>query len=118
LVNHAPGIIELLYPAARYPDLTIHERATATENVIVAAVNSLGEEAQQALSILLCLTSETLYINLQQRREMVAEHAGVLPATWERGWRERQLFDDLADEIYRLHHAHPDAYIPTPTGGT
>lgn len=112
LVRHAPHIIDLLYPAARYPALSVHDRATATENLIQAAVNCLGEEVRHMLSILLCLTPDTLYVNLQQRREMVADHVGVLPGTWERGWREPQLFDDLAAEIYRLHHTDPDAYIP------
>lgn len=112
LARHAPHIIELLYPVARYPALSVHDRATATENLIAAAVDSLGDDARHVLSILLCLTPDTLYSNLQRRREIVADHVGVLPGTWERGWREPQLFDDLAAEIYRLHHAGPDAYIP------
>jgi hypothetical protein len=112
LVRHAPHIIDLLYPAARYPALSVHDRATATENLITAAVDCLGDEVRHMLSILLCLTPDTLYVNLQRRREMVAEHVGVLPGTWERGWREPQLFDDLAAEIYRLHHTDPGAYLP------
>jgi hypothetical protein len=112
LVNHAPGVIELLYPVTSYPGLTIHQRAMAAENLIVAAVGALGEEARHLSSILLCLTHETLYATLRQRREMVAERVGVLPATWERGWREPQLFDDLAVQIYRLHQADADTYIP------
>jgi hypothetical protein len=114
LKSHAPRIIELLYPAARYPDITPDDRAIATEKVIVAAVDSLGEDVSHSLSILLCLTPGTLGLTLQQRRQMAAEHVGVLPATWERGWREPQLLADLAARIYRLHQTNPDAYIPAP----
>lgn len=112
LVRHAPHIIDLLYPAAHYPALSKHDRAAATENLIAAAVDSLGDEVRHVLSILLCLTPDTLYSTLQQRREIVAQHVGVLPGTWERGWREPQLFDDLAAEIYRLHHTNPGTYLP------
>jgi hypothetical protein len=115
LVTHAPAIIELLYPATQYPNLTTQDRAAASEKLIVAAVDSLGDEARHLSSILLCLTQETLYATLQRRGEMVAEHMGVLPGTWERGWREPQLFDDLATQIYRLHRAGADVYIPTET---
>lgn len=112
LARHAPHIIELLYPASRYPARSVHDRAQATENLIAAAVDCFGDDVRHLLSILLCLTPDTLYVNLQQRREKVAEHVGVLPGTWERGWREPQLFDDLAAEIYRLHQTDPDAYLP------
>lgn len=112
LVRHAPRLIDLLYPVARYPALSVHDRATATESLIAAAVDCLGGDARHVLSILLCLGPDALYTNLQQRREIVADHVGVLPGTWERGWREPQLFDDLAAEIYRLHQTNPDAYIP------
>lgn len=118
LITHAPDMIELLYPATLYPDLTAYDRAIAAENLIVAAINALGGQARHLSSILLCLTQETLYTTLQQRREMAAEHAGVLPATWERGWREPQLLSDLAAHIYRLHQTSADTYIPetlTPT---
>jgi hypothetical protein len=112
LVKHAPSVIELLYPAARYPGLTIHDRAAASENLIDAAVDSLREDGGHPLSILLCLAPGTLHLNLRRRREMVAKQEGVLPGTWERGWREPQLFDDLAAVIYRLHQANAAAYIP------
>ncbi|MGH3871293.1 MAG: hypothetical protein ACRDSR_07225 [Pseudonocardiaceae bacterium] len=112
LISHAPAIIELLYPGEKYPSLTTQDRAKSAENLIVAAAESLGEQARHLSSILLCLTQETLFATLQKRREMAAEHMGVLPGTWERGWREPQLFDDLATQIYRLHQADPDRYIP------
>src|SRR5262245_61023855 len=100
LVKHAPSVIELLYPAARYPGLTVHDRAAASENLIQAAVDSLGKDGAQPLSILLCFAPGTLHLNLKRRREMVAHQAGVLPATWQRsGRREPQLFDDLAAVI-------------------
>ena len=41
LVNHARGVIELLYPQSSYPELTLHQRAFAAENLIVAAVDTL-----------------------------------------------------------------------------
>lgn len=112
LKNHAPGLVELLYPARSYPELSIHQRAVAAENLIVAAVESLDDEARHLLSILLCLTPDTPYSTLQKRREKTAEHVGILPGTWERGWREPQLLDDLTAKIFRLHDDNADAYIP------
>ncbi len=112
LKSHAPGIIELLYPAARYPDLTIHQRAMAAENLIVAAINVLGAEVGHLLSVLLCLDPATSHLLLQQRRELAADRVGVLPATWQRGRWERQLLADLAAKVYRLHQAEADTYIP------
>lgn len=114
LESHAPRFIELLYPAQRYPDLSIHQRAMAAENLIVAAVGSLDDQASHLLSILLCLTRDTPYSTLQRRREQAAEYVGVLPATWERGWREPQLLSDLAAKICRLHQQGASAYIRQP----
>jgi len=118
LVTHAPTVIELLYPKTDYPHLTLLQRAVATENLIVAAVDTLNDESRHLSSILLCLTQDTLYSTLQRRREKAAEHVGVLPQTWERGWRERQLLDDLAIQIFRLHHHAADTYIPDTDKGT
>lgn len=112
LKSHAPGVIELLYPTQRYPDLTIHQRAIAAENVIVAAINALGAEVGHLLSVLLCVDPATSHLLLQQRRELAANRVGVLPATWQRGRWERQLLADLAAKIYRLHQAGADIYIP------
>jgi hypothetical protein len=114
LKSRAPGVIELLYPASRYPDLSIHQRAMAAENLIVAAIESLDEQASHLLSILLCLAPDTPYSTLQRRREIAAAYVGVLPATWERGWREPQLLSDLAAKICRLHQEGADTYIPHP----
>lgn len=118
LKSRAPGVIELLYPAGRYPGLSFHQRAMATENVIVAAIESLDDQASHLLSILLCLTPGTSYSTLQRRREMAAQYVGVLPATWERGWREPQLLSDLAAKICRLHQERADTYIPHPAERT
>lgn len=112
LKSHAPGIIELLYPAARYPHLTFNERAAAAENIIVAAVESLDSEARHLLSLLLCLTSDTSYSTLQKRREQAAEYVGILPTSWVKGWRETQLLDDLTARIDRLYQQKANAYIP------
>jgi hypothetical protein len=112
LKSHASGVIELLYPAARYPDLNIHQRAIAAENLIVAAINALGGEVGHLLSVLLCVDPATSHLLLQRRRELAASRVGVLPATWQRGWWERQLLADLTAKIYRLHHDHADTYIP------
>lgn len=114
LESHAPRLIELLYPACQYPDLSVHQRAMAAENLIVSAVESLDDQAHHLLSILLCLTRDTSYSTLQRRREQAAEYVGVLPRTWERGWREPQLLHDLAAKICRLHQQGADAYIQQP----
>lgn len=112
LENHAPRLIHLLYPARHYPDLSVHQRAMATENLVRAAISDLGGEAQRLLSVLLCVDPATSHLLLQQRREIAAQRVGVLPATWQRGRWERQLLADLAAKIYRLHH-HADTYLPT-----
>ncbi|MGH3875379.1 MAG: hypothetical protein ACRDSR_28445 [Pseudonocardiaceae bacterium] len=114
LESHAPGLIELLYPARSYPGLTIHQRAMATENLIRAAIDVLGNEARHLLSVLLCVDPATSHLLLQRRREIAAQRVGVLPATWQRGRWERQLLTDLAAKIYRLHYNHADTYIPEP----
>lgn len=114
LKSRAPEVIELLYPAARYPELSVHQRAMAAENLIVAAIESLDAQASRLLSILLCLAPDTPYSTLQRRREIAAEYVGVLPATWERGWREPQLLSDLAAKICRLHQEGAEIYIPQP----
>jgi hypothetical protein len=113
LVSHAPGVIELLYPEQRYPDLSIHQRAIAAESLIVAAIGDLDGEAGSLSAVLFGVDPTTAHLLLKQRREIVADRVGVLPDTWQRGWREPQLLSDLAAKIYRLHHADPDAYIPT-----
>jgi hypothetical protein len=114
LKRYTPKVIELLYPALHHPHLTYNQRAAAAENIIVAAVESLDAEARHLLSILLCLTPDTSYSTLQQRREKAAEYVGILPRSWEGGWRERQLLDDLTARIDRLHHDNAAAYIPRP----
>lgn len=112
LVNHAPLIVDVLYPEADYPGVAILDRAMAAENLIVAAVGALDDESRHLSAILLGMTRDGMYSTLQKRREQAAEHVGVLPQTWERGWRERQLFDDLAIQIFRLHQDSADAYLP------
>ncbi|MGH3965412.1 MAG: hypothetical protein ACRDRY_19500 [Pseudonocardiaceae bacterium] len=40
LVNHAPVVIELLYPKTDYPHLAILQRAIAAENLIVGSCSA------------------------------------------------------------------------------
>lgn len=112
LVDHSPSVIEQLYPGADYPDLPIHDRAQAVENLIRTAVASIGGDAGYALAITLCLTPGTLGRKLDQRRELAATHLHRLPVTWTRGWREPTLFRDLVAEIFRLHQHHQADYLP------
>ncbi len=113
LVRHAPGVIELLYPRDSYSDLSIHQRAMAAESLIVAAIRDLDGETGNLSAVLFGVYPATSHLLLKQRREIVADKVGVLPDTWQRGWREQQLLSDLAAIIYRLHRSGPDAYILT-----
>ncbi|MGI9003526.1 MAG: hypothetical protein ACR2GH_18040 [Pseudonocardia sp.] len=116
LVDYSPALIEQLYPAADYPEHTIHDRATAIENLTTTAVSIIGGDAGHALAITLCLTPGTLGRKLDQRRALAAQHLGILPVTWTRGWREPRLFHDLVAEIHRLHDTDPATYLPTREG--
>jgi len=113
LVHHTPRVIELLFPAAHYPGLSVHDRAIAVEKLTRDAVDSIGGDAGHALAITLCLLPGTLGHTLDERRRLAAAHLGISQDTWERGWREDRLFHDLVMEIYRLHRINPDpaAYL-------
>lgn len=114
LVHHTPHVIELLFPAAQYPGLSVYDRAIAVEKLTRDAVDSIGGDVGHALAITLCLLPGTLGQTLDERRRLAAAHLGILQDTWERGWREDRLFHDLVMEIYRLHRTNPDpaAYFP------
>lgn len=114
LVHYAPQVVELLFPAAHYPGLSVHDRAIAVEKLTRAAVDCIGGDAGHVLAITLCLAPGTLGCTLDERRRLAAEYLGILQDTWERGWREDRLFHDLVMEIYRLHRTNPDpaAYFP------
>jgi hypothetical protein len=112
LVAHAPALIEVLYPAQEYPDLTIFQRAIAAESLILAAMDHLGGDDERLSKVLFGVDPTTSHLLLTKRREIAAHQAGVLPGTWHRGYREKQLLADLAATIYRLHYANRDAYIP------
>lgn len=112
LIDYSPSLIEQLYPAAVYPDLTIDERAQAVEKLVRTALDSIGGDASHALAITLCLVPGTYGRKLDQRRALAADYLGILPVTWTRGWREPRLFRDLVTEIYRLHQHNPAVYLP------
>lgn len=112
LVDCAPHVIELLYPATHYPGVSLHDRAIAVEQLTRNAVEVIGGDVGHALAITLCLPPGTLGQTLDERRRLAAEHLGIHQDTWERGWREDRLFHDLVMEIYRLHRTNPDVYIP------
>jgi hypothetical protein len=114
LVHYAPHVVELLFPAAQYPGISLHDRAIAVEKLTRTAIDCIGGDAGHALAITLCLLPGTLGCTLDERRRLAAAHLGVLQDTWERGWREERLFHDLVMEIYRLHRTNPDpaAYFP------
>lgn len=103
LLDHAPALIELLYPAADYPELAAQDRALAVEKLVNAAVDSIGGDVGHALALTLCLRPGTLGRTLDGRRQLAAKYLGISPDTWTRGWRETRLFKDLVAEIYRLH---------------
>ncbi|MGQ0715727.1 MAG: hypothetical protein ACT4NP_00195 [Pseudonocardiales bacterium] len=113
LKTHAPGVIELLYPRDSYPELSIHQRAMAAESLIVAAIREHDGETGNISAVLFGVDPATSHLLLKQRREIVADKVGVLPDTWQRGWREQQLLSDLASIIYRLYYNGPHTYIFT-----
>jgi len=112
LLDHAPDLIQMLYPAGQHPKLDDDERAQATENLIKAAVDAIGGDVGHALALTLCLPPGTLGLTLEQRRQRAAEHLGIHPHTWTKGWRESRLVRDLIYEIHRLHRTNPAAYLP------
>lgn len=112
LLDYAPDLIEMLYPAEQHPNLDDDERAQATENLIKAAVDSIGGDVGHALALTLCLPPGTIGLTLEQRRQRAAEHLRIDPHTWERGWREPRLIRDLVYEINQLHRTNPTAYLP------
>lgn len=112
LRDHGPELVELLYPFEQHPGVSLHDRAQAVENLIRTALEAVGGPEAHALAITLCLAPGTLGLNLDQRREKAGDHLGVTGDTWQRGWRETRLLNDLVGEIYRLHRENSEAYVP------
>jgi len=112
LLETTPDLIDMLYPAEQHPELDDSDRAHATENLVRAAIDSIGGDVGHALAITLCLRPGTTGLTLEQRRQRAAQHLGIHPGTWTNGWREPRLVRDLVNEIRRLHDNNSDAYLP------
>lgn len=103
LLRYTPDVIELLYPAAAYPDLNACDRALQVEAVIREAAEAIGGNPGHAIAIVLCLPPGTVGRTLEDRRRVAARHLDLEADTWRRDWHEGALLYDLAIEIYRLH---------------
>lgn len=100
LVEHVPGMIELLYPAAIYPHLSEHERALLVEADIRRTIaDRIGGPPGDAVATVLCLPPGTLGRKLGDRRRIAAEQLGIDAGTFRRSYHEAALLRDLAVEI-------------------
>jgi hypothetical protein len=109
LLRHTPEVIELLYPAAVYPHLSIHDRALKTETLIRDATHTIGGNPGEAIATILCLPPGTTGRTLEHRRRIAAHYLDVEADTFRRDWHEGALLYDLTIEIYRHHHTENTA---------
>ena len=115
LVQHVPGIIELLYPADRYPDVSEHSRALKVEaDIRRAVVEDIGGAPGRALATILCLPPGTLGRKLLDRRRIAGSYLGIDAETFRHAPHEGALLLDLAVEIHRHATRHIDTQQPTP----
>jgi hypothetical protein len=102
LVEHLPEIVELLYPAARWPHLSQHERALNVEADIRRAVDEdIGGAPGEAVATVLCLRSGTVGRTLEDRRRVAADFLDLEAGTFRRDRHESALLRDVATEMLR-----------------
>lgn len=101
---HVPAIVELLYPAAEYPELADYDRALRVEADIRTAIDhDIAGEAGEAIAIVLGLRPGTLGRPLGARRRIAAHHLNIEAETFRRDWYEKALLLDVTIEMYRHH---------------
>jgi hypothetical protein len=102
LIQHVPGIIDLLYPPDQYPHLSRHQRALCVEEDIRRAIDEdIGGAAGEAVATILCLRPGTLGRTLEDRRRVGATYLDLEPGTFRRDRHEGALLLDLAVEILK-----------------
>lgn len=104
LVRYTPEVIDLLRPAAAdNVNETMEDRSFYAENVIRRAIDAIGGEAGQALSVVLALSAGTLGRTLEDRRHIAGQRLRIAGDTFRRSRYEDDLLHVLAQEIRRLH---------------
>jgi hypothetical protein len=99
-------MIELLYPAADYPQLSIYDRAIKAQDLIQDATHAIGGNPGQALAAVLGLPSGTSGLTLGHRRRIAADYLNIEADTFRRDWNEKALLFDLTIEIYKQFNSH------------
>lgn len=108
LIQHVPGIVDLLYPADQYSHLNQHQRALCVEADIRHAIDEdIGGAAGEAVATILCLRPGTLGRTLEDRRRVGATYLGLEPGTFRRDRHEGALLLDLAVEILKPRLINP-----------
>lgn len=113
LWQYSREIVDMLYPAAAYPDVDDLGRALVTEALIRRAVAAIGGVSADALGILLCLSPGVVGRPASARQRLAAGLFDRHPRAFRRGRYQHDLLYDLAVEIYRLHVAGERPTPPT-----
>jgi hypothetical protein len=103
LWRYTREIVDMLYPAADYPDVDDLGRALVAEALIRRAVAAIGGISADALGILLCLSPGVMGRPASARQRLAAGLFDRHPRAFRRGRYQRDLLYDLAVEIYRIH---------------
>jgi hypothetical protein len=106
LLRHVPDIIDFLYPAESYPQLSVEDRAIKVEDLIQDATHAIGGDPGEALAAVLCLLPGTLGRTLDHRRRIAADYLNIEADTFRRPWNEKALLFDLTIEIYKQLYGH------------
>lgn len=101
LIRYCPELIEVLFPEASHPELTIYDRAVKAEDSLRQATASLGGRWDEAAEILLALKAGTVGLKLEERRRMAGALFGVDGDTFRRARWEGMLLWDIVMEVYR-----------------
>lgn len=103
LWKYSREIVDMLYPAAAYPDLDDLGRALLAEALIGRAVAAIGDISAQALGNLLGLSPGMIGRSHAERQRLAAGLFDRHPRTFRQGRYQHDLLYALAVEIYRLH---------------
>lgn len=105
LLQFTPNLIEALYPADDFPDLTDFQRAFHAERDLRAAVAAVGGDAGAALSAILALDPGLSGRKLHSRRRIAGRYFDVQAVTFARNY-EGPLLHDLAVELCYMRGNH------------
>jgi len=101
LVRFSQSLVDLLVPAhLGGPEIAIHDRAIAAEQLIREGISAIGGASGEALTNILCLKPGTLDLTLEQRRQAAGALLGMEGETFRRDRHEGLLIWDLAMSVY------------------